>query len=111
MKSDRRRHPQSDPPTTGSSGDPKGYRSMIASPGASREPAIEEEDLPLHCTYCVRFAVHERTPPCQAPQAETPRSGQTASHPLRDSPEIPLGRCCHTDPAKHHPSSGTTEKG
>jgi hypothetical protein len=28
-----------------------------------------------------------------------------------NSPEIPLDRCCHTGPAKHHPSSGTTEKG
>jgi hypothetical protein len=30
---------------------------------------------------------------------------------LQDPPEIPLDRCCHTGPAKHHPSSGTTEKG
>ena len=37
----RNRHPQSDPPTTGSSGDPKGYRSKIASQkGVVRELAI-----------------------------------------------------------------------
>ena len=22
-----------------------------------------------------------------------------------------LGRCCHTDPAKHHPASGIAKKG
>jgi hypothetical protein len=53
MKSNRRRHPHSDPPTTGSSGDPTGYRSKIASPRASREPAIEKEALPSRCINCV----------------------------------------------------------
>ncbi len=53
MKSDRRRHPQSDPPTTGSSGDPKGYRSKIASQkGVARAGDFEKE--PAITAYSLR---------------------------------------------------------
>src|ERR1700728_2172400 len=73
----------SDPPTTGLSGDYGDYRSDIASIRASRELAME------------LGACHPLLSPCA----------------LTHTPEIPLDRCCHTGPAKHHPSSGTTEKG
>jgi hypothetical protein len=29
-------------------------------------------------------------------------------HPLRHTPDTPLGRCCNTDPAKHYPGSGSS---
>jgi hypothetical protein len=72
MKSDRRKASSSDPPTTGSSGDPRGYRSEIASPQASREPAIElgGPAIPLHpprplplCMSARRPARHRRQKP------------------------------------------------
>jgi hypothetical protein len=72
MKSDRRKASSSDPPTTGSSGDPRGYRSEIASPQASREPAIElgGPAIPLHpprplplCMSVRRPARHRRQKP------------------------------------------------
>ena len=78
-------------------------------PRASREAELLELKAQAHSAYA--SAVPERTPPCRASPAETRRSGRTASHPLRNPPETPLGRCCHTDPAKHRPSSGITEKG
>jgi len=61
---------------------------------------------------------HERTLHRPARPSETPHSRCTNHQATRCLPgnppltlETPLGRCCHTDPAKHHPSSGTTEKG
>jgi hypothetical protein len=32
-------------------------------------------------------------------------------HPVRHTPDTPLGRCCNTDPAKHYPGSGASKKG
>src|SRR5580692_1848975 len=109
----------SDPPTTGSSGGPMGYRSKIASHQASCEPAILRWRQCHRCLFTApASAMCERARPCHTTQVESPGS-KTATSPAlrcepgegRDALETPLGRCCHTDPAKHHPSSGTTEKG
>jgi len=108
----------SDPPTTGSSGDPRVTDQEIASHRASREPAIFDRRPCHHCLFTASAsALHKRALPCNTAQDEPPSSRIAAGPVLRRRPtkaqtlETPLGRCCHTDPAKHHPSSGTTEKG
>jgi hypothetical protein len=45
-------------------------------------------------------------PSSQPADAWTPSASPTAPAcgPSKTAPQIQLGRCCHTDPAKHHPS-------
>ena len=42
---------------------------------------------------------------------ESFRHDDPGSGSLRDTPDTPLGRCRNTDPAKHQPGSGASEKG
>ncbi len=64
----------SDPPTTGSSGDPRVTDQEIASHRASREPAILIRRPCHHCTFTASAsALHERTRPCHTTQDETPQ--------------------------------------
>src|ERR1700749_414424 len=118
MKSDRRRHPQATRRQRGRAVTRRVTDQEIASHRASREPAILIRRPCHHCSFTASAStLHQHTRPCDTTKSETPGSRIAASTILRGWPtkaqtlETPLGRCCHTDPAKHHPSSGTTEKG
>ena len=118
MKSVSRRHPQATRRQRGRAVTRRVTDPRSLANRASREPAILTR-RPAITAYSLR-----PLPLCAsaraltiATQARAPPPGITARPALRRqpresrTPEIPLGRCCHTDPAKHHPSSGTTEKG
>ena len=101
----------SDPPTTGSSGDPgvTDPRSLAESVTLSRR--LTKGDR--HSTAFTGVRLHRAKPhaPASAATRGTPITWDADDKSAAKSPEIPLDRCCHTGPAKHHPSSGTTEKG
>src|SRR6516164_977480 len=65
----------SDPPTTGSSGDPRVTDPRSLAHWASREPAIEHQEA-LHTTAPTAPAMREPPPTSQAPRAGTCRSGR-----------------------------------
>src|SRR6516164_4633701 len=92
----------SDPPTTGSSGDPRVTDPRSLAHWASREPAIEPGGPAYHRTHRVRYArAHAYLPGTEGRDIAFREDSQLST---AQSPETPMGRCCHTDPSKHHPS-------
>ena len=97
----------SDPPTTGSSGDPKvtDPRSLASRFRASRRLKRRP------CHRCTRIAaaatVHERTLPCPTRQDETPHSRIAVSHLLRLRPKQPANPGNTAGPVLPHRPSET----
>src|ERR1700677_1878814 len=115
----------SDPPTTGSSGDPGGYRQKTAchlrlARGRARSPSSEGLAVcreGRHCHFIqpakTAFAsvVPKRTGRGSTSAASSATIRDPGRYPLRGTPDTPLGRCCNTGPAKHYPGSRASEKG
>lgn len=124
----------------GRSGGLRVGRDKIVSPGfATRASHIERRRRhPPQLTPAARAlppaAVHQRTSPAsQSDSASQPGRTSESGHKypaaalpppcsgsglspaltsmLRHPARLQLGRCCHADPAKHHPASGITENG
>jgi hypothetical protein len=111
IKSDSRRHPQATRRQRGRAvtrGLPIRDR-WPASVAASRR--LTKEDRHFTALTGDRQLCAKAHAPDPAMSRGTSITRIADSRVPQDPPEIPLDRCCHTGPAKHHPSSGTTEKG